>query len=394
MINIVRYEEDFDAILKEFEYSSATEIGEDFPLCYIKSSTKFNFRFSSKGECYKNFEIFLGVDKVTQEVLATLILAAKTFEVGGVSLKTMQITAVKVHPEVRRSGVATALLKFAEKKAIKMGVTSLVAKINHGNIAAGELFVKKFLFREVSSVKMVTFQKQEKVGNKDVKLLSKEEGLRRTQEFFCGKDYFPDDFEKIFTSGAYLGTFLISNENEWISASLWNSSYYSELEVSQVLIDKRFLVDNKLYARVVSLLLLVIAGYFYICKAIYYYFTEKAYQITFFSVFFLLSIFLFQWVSVIYKYFKQARRKEKPRLKIFGVCYNNSIDRKRPSLKNLFQFMSSSLENEYTSFEFHENDIYDQIFPDYSFRKAYLQKSLKNSLIFNWNKRHFVDPRE
>lgn len=395
MINIVKYEEDYDRILKEFELSSANEIGLEFPLCYIKTCTKFNKRFSSKCETYEKSFIYLGLDKETQEVLATLIFVLKEFAIGGHKEKFVQVTTLKVHPEVRRNGIARELMKFVERKAVKMGVVYLVCKMNYGNRPAQELFVKRFGFREVSSVKMVSLGENGKeIKDPEVRLIDKEEALEKIKSFYQHKDYFPEDFKKILDSPAYMGTFVKTQGSEWVCASLWNTSYYSDLIISQVLTFNTLSPSLKTtfyFTLSVLLLSILFLTFFY---SIYTYLTEKAYKITIFSLFLLLSVFLVQWLSTLIKYFRQSQALPSPRLRVFGICYNNTIEKKKPLLLNLLNHISCLNKCDYTSFEFHEDDVYASLFAEYSFRKFYLGKSLNNSIVFNWNKRHFIDPRE
>ena len=380
MINIVKYEEDYDKILKEFEVSSANEIGLEFPLCFIKTCTKFNNRFSSKCETYEKSFIYLGLDKETQEVLATLIFVLKEFELGGKKEKFVQVTTLKVHPEVRRNGIAYEMMKFVEKKAARMGVVYLLCKMNYGNRPAQELFVKKFGFREVSSVKMVTLGDNGKeIKDSDVRLIEKEEALEKMKLFYQHKDYFPEDFKKILDSPAYMGTYIKSQDSEWVCASLWNTSYYSDLSITQVLSFNTLSPSLKTtfyFTLFLSLLSILFLTFFY---SIYTYLTEKAYKITIFSLFLLISVFSVQWLSTLIKYFRQSQSLPSPRLKVFGICYNNTIEKKKKLLLNLLSHISLINKCDYTSFEFHEDDVYSSLFAEYSFRKFYLGKSLNNS---------------
>lgn len=392
MINIIKYHEDFDTILKEFEKSSAIEIGEAFPYTHIKSATKFNFRFSSKYESYNHSEILLGLDKKTSEILATAIYSIKTMPLGGELIKTIQILVIKVHPEVRHSGIATKLLRFIEKQAVKSGIPVLVAKLNYGSSFAHKLFFNKFAFTETSCVKMSLINDPEACD--DVVKVDKRQAVEMISEFYCKKDAFPEDFLKIFESPAFLGTFMLKKDEDYVAASLWNVSHYSEVQISHVIFDKKYLKDNFSYVRAWTVMMLTMCFFCYLWKWVYDYFDEKPYKITSFILFLFFGFYLFQWFLTIAQYLRKIRSTPKPRLRIFAVCYNNSLEAKKSQLTSLFKHMASLHENEYTSFEYHEDDIFHSIFPLYSFRKVFMQKNLQNSLVFKWNKRHFIDPRE
>lgn len=392
MINIIKYHEDYDKILKEFEQSSAIEIGEGFPYTHIKSATKFNFRFSSKYESYGHSEILLGLDKKTSEILATAIYSLKTMPLGGENTKVIQILVIKVHPEVRHTGIATKLLRFIEKQAVKNEIPVLVAKLNYGSSFAHKLFFNKFAFTETSCVKMSLISDSEACD--DVVKVDKRQAVEMIKEFYFKKDAFPEDFQKIFDSPAFLGTFMLEKDGEYVAASLWNVSYYSEVQISHVILDKKYLKDNFSYVRAWTVMLFTICIFCYLWKWAYDYFEEKAYKISSFVFFLFIAFHLVQWFFTIAQYLRKIRTSPKPRLRIFAVCYNNSLEPKKPLLKTLFNHLSSIHESEYTSFEYHEDDIFHSIFPLYSFRKIFMQKNVQNSLVFKWNKRHFIDPRE
>lgn len=392
MINIVKYHEDYDSVLKQFEQSSAAEIGEEFPYTLIKSSTKFNFRFSSKYETYSEYEIILGLDKKTSEVLATAIFSTKTVSLNEIDTKIVQILVIKVHPEVRHLGIGSKLLRFIQKQSVNKGVPVLVAKLNYGSSFAYKLFIDKFSFSEASCVKMTIISDPEICEN--VLSVDKEKALKMISEFYRKKDGFPLDFEKIFESKAYLGTFMLMKGEEYVAASVWNVSFFSDVRISQVVLDESFLIDNKKYSAAWACMMLCVFGFFFVWKWVYDYFEDKAYKITAFILFLFFGFYLCQWIFVISKYLRQLRALPKPRLRIFGVTYNNSLEPKKSLLTSLFNHLATLYPNEYTSFEFHEDDIFNSIFPLYSFRKQFIQKNLQNSIVFKWTKRHFIDPRE
>ena len=297
-----------------------------------------------------------------------------------------------MHPEVRHLGIGSKLLKFIQKQAVKNEIPLLVAKLNYGSLFTYKFFLGKFSFSEASCVKMTLITDPTHCDN--VQSVDKEKALSMISEFYRRKDGFPLDIWKIFDSKAYLGTYSLNKGEEYVAASVWNVSYYSDVRISQVVFDESFLIDNKRYTCVWALVMLLILGFCCAWKWVYDYFEDKPYKITSFILFLCIGFFMCQWVFIISKYLRQIRTPPKPRLRIFGVTYSNSLEPKKTLLTSLFKHLATLHPNEYISFEYHEDHIFNSIFPLYSFRKQFIQKNLQNSLVFKWTKRLFIDPRE
>ncbi len=103
---------------------------------------------------------------------------------------------------------------------------------------------------------------------------------------------------------------------------------------------------------------------------------------------------LLQWCLKIYTYLKDFRKVDKPRMRIFGLFYTNSIESKQDMLNVLLRHLAAVTENKYTAFEYNEDDLYSKFIKEKDYEKVYLQKNINRSQVFKWNKRHFVDPRE
>ena len=224
--------------------------------------------------------------------------------------------------------------------------------------------------------------------------ISSERACSMTSEFYKGKDLALLDFTEIFTSPAYIGSYIIEIDKEYVGASVWNISYYSEVEINKVLVNVKYLRDRNWFTLIVLVMIFGILGYLAIWYAFYEYFEDNYAKITEFTVALYVFFLLFKAYAVIIKYMRQARTIYKPRVKVFGVFYSNSLQSKLEQFNSLLQHMASVSGCEYCTFEFHEDDIYSEIFKHEEFCKRYLQKNLNGEPVYKWNKRMFVDPRD
>ncbi|OMJ79691.1 hypothetical protein SteCoe_20259 [Stentor coeruleus] len=393
LVEIRPYEEDYDNLLKDFEKVSATNLSQSFPKSFIKTSTVFYHRFSDKSKLFEWSQIYMVLDKNTHEILGTGQMAMKTITLAGEQEKIMMISGIKIHPDVQSQGVGSKLVTFMHKKAKDMDVSKIVVKLSSGNRKAIRFFLTKLSYQDASYVSMVVINNP-KISD-EVKSISKDEGQKRTEEFYNGKDLNLKSYKGIFDSPGYLGSFKLEKGTEFIGGSLYNVSYYSEVEITKIILDKKYLLNNTYYYLILIVIFLIlltefISGYW----AYNYYFEDMPYKIMFATSLLLVNLIIIQSFSVLFKFCGDLRKLRKPRLKIFGLFYSNSIESKQEIFYTLINHMAAVVPCEYTSIEFHEDDIYNKFLENADFLKIYMQKNLNNTPVFKWNKRHFVDPRD
>lgn len=393
LIEIRPYEEDYDALLKDFEKVSATNLSQSFPKSFIKTSTGFYHRFSDKSKLFEWSEIYMVLDKNTHEILGTGQMALKTITLAGEQEKIMMLSGIKIHPEVQKQGIGHKLVTFMHKKAKDMGVSKIVVKLSSGNRTAIRFFMTKLSYQDVSYVSVVVINNP-KTSNEVINI-SKEEAQKNTEKFYDGKDQSMKSYKGIFDSPAYLGSFKLEKGTEFIGGSLYNVSYYSEVEITKIILDRKYLLNNTYYYSILIGIFLILlteflAGYW----AYNYYFEDMPYKIMFATSLLLVNLIIIQSFSVLFKFCGDLRKTRKPRLKIFGLFYSNSIESKQEIFSTLISHMAGVFPCEYTSIEFHEDDIYNKFLENADFLKIYMQKNLNNTPVFKWNKRHFVDPRD
>ena len=273
-----------------------------------------------------------------------------------------------------------------------MNITSVIAKVGLNNHSAMKFFQTKKRFEQVGIISMIIIKNPLK--NDSVTQLSTDKAIELTSKFYEEKDMRPLEYKGIFDSPAYIGTYIIHKGDEFVAASLWNISYYGEVEISKVIIDAKYLKNNFIHFLIQIALLAVIFLYLLVWYLLYEYFEERSIKITLFSAAALLMIFAMKSYFTLIKYIRQSRMKFKPRVKIFGVFYSTTIENKKDVFFKLLDHMAAIDDYEYCSFEFHEEDVYFNMFQNEDFCRAYLQKNLDKTKPFTLNKRMFIDPRD
>lgn len=391
-IEIIPYEEDFQTLVYQFEKNSAVEIGKSFPESLVKTTTKFNLRFSAKASSFAKSVILIALNRTTHEVIGTVQGVMKNVFYAESEIKILHVFGLKVHQDFAGQGLGTKLIISMEKAAKVIGVSKIYVKVPLGNYRLLRYFQSKLGFKEVSVVSVVVIQDMQL--DLKVKEIGKEEAKKKSFEFYKDKDMVPLDFDEIFESPAYIGTFILEYGQEFIGASLWNVSYYSEVEVNRVVIDVKYIRNPILYSSILVACLLFLISYLFLSYFLYFSFDDYAFKITSFAVSLLFFMFQIKTFFSIIKYTQQCRAPFLPRHKIFGVFYSTSLHGKGEKFKSLISHMGKIKPCQYCSFEYHEEDVFSTIFKFEDFCKLNLQKNLDNTPVFSWNKRGFVDPRD
>jgi N-acetylglutamate synthase-like GNAT family acetyltransferase len=391
LIEIKPYEEDYERLMIDFEKSSALEIGEDFPESQVKTATAFHQKYSSKSKLYEWSEIIMVIERSTQNIIGTAQMLLKTAYFGDVLTKFIQVTAIKVHPEYQKQGIGHRIIKYIERKAKNLGVFRIYAKIDSNNKKAINFFRTKLKYTQcsISSVMIVPNH----VVSPNASKILKEMAIKYTKEFYSTKDMALSNYNEIFDSPAYIGSYILHKNNEYIGGSIWNLSYYSEIELTQVIISAKY-IKNDLYYRLFCVFFITVTLlYLYLWYYFYKYFEDNSFKILEFTLFLFFGFFTMKTALDILKYARQARTTYKPRVKLFGLFYSNSLENKKDMLNEFLSHVASCEKSEYTSFEYNEEDVYSKFLAE-DYLKIYYQKNLDSNLTYKWNKRQFIDPRD
>ena len=334
----------------------------------------------------------LAFDKSTKDLVATVQIVEKSGYFSNEQTKFLQITGLKTHSEYRNQGIASELINFIEQKAKSLGIFKIFVKLNCENYKAQKLFKGKFEYEQVSMISVVIIP--DPIPSPSVQKLLLEQALKYTKNFYLDKDLALANFEEIFESPAYLGSFIIEKNNEFLGGSLWNLSYYSEVELCQVFVDIKYIKNNFWFRILCFAFVLSIFLYFFAWYLVYRLIEENQIKILVFSIASYITFQVFKVYMVAVKYLKQARKTFKPRTKVFGIFYSNTLETKKEWLFEFLSHMNAVFPCEYSSIEFNEDDVYRSAFKNEDFLKVYFQKNLDGSQVFKWNKRHFIDPRD
>ena len=391
-IEIANYQEDYEKLIIQFEQESAIEIGEGFPLSRISTATVFHQRYSSRTNAFAWSQILIALNKNTHEVVGTVHGTVRTVYQNDTQIKILHVFGLKIHPDFDKHGLSTKLIVHMEDIAKSIGIDMVFVKIPDRSLRTNKLFVNKLGFKEVGSASMAVVKSP--CFNTSVVKISAERAREMTDQFYKGKDLALVDFLEIFNSPAYIGTYLLEVDKEYIGASLWNISYYSEVEINKVLVNVSYIRHRYWFPLIVLALILTIIACFAIWYGIYEYFEDNYAKVIVFTV----GLYLFFWIIkaywVIINYLIQARTIYKPRVKVFGVFYSNSLETKVDLFNLLLQHLPCASSCEYCIFEFHQDDICSDIVKNEDYCKRYLQKNLDGTPVSKWNKNMFVDPRD